>query len=501
MRTAVLGGETNSRGLLGQLSAPGYAAFAVSGFLGVLLWLSLGGMLGAAVAFGQAGAVVAVVYPWSSRGSLAASWARELRFRWHRRTGRHCYLSSTQHTADTPLGPVVVPAPLGRVEPLDLAGTGQDDLFLLRHNNPGEPEYLSVLVETQGQASGLRSEQAHDSASIRFGVLLAELARDGSWIRGVQQLSRIVPHDPTLHRAFVAERLTNRPGLDELVASYDDLIEQTARSAEQHRNYLVVKVPLTTAFYTEAAAYGTGPRGWAALVREELARLADLAARAGLAGPLVLGEQRTCAVLRSLQDPRFPLDAHRGVRWSNCWQSYTTERDRLIVNDHWHTRTAVLPRDGISPAPLAAHWLRPLLTAVSPSVIRTLAVRMDLTPARVARARAIRHVAEDGASVLARDRKGRVDDGTSTTMLSASQRRLRDLAPGSGHHGVSWSMAISVTAEDPTELRRACMRIQNEAANSALNHLTWQDGFQDAAVVATYPLGRGMAAGPTTVGR
>jgi hypothetical protein len=386
-----------------------------------------------------------------------------------------------------------LPVPLGRVEPLDLAETGYEQLFILHHHNPGARAYLSVVMEVQGQASGLRTERAHDVTSIRYGVLLAQLAKAGSHIRGLQQINRIVPHDPVPHRAFIADRVSRRPGLEQLIASYEDLIDLTAVTAEQHRNYLVARFPLTPEFFVEAQGYGTGIAGWAGLVRDELARLADLAVRADLTQPQVLGEQRTCAVLRSLQDPHWPIDHHEGARWASCWQSYRTEQDRPVVGGTWHTRTAYLPRSGIAPALLGPRWLSPLLTKVAPSVIRTLSVQMEFVPDAVARAKAVVDVAQDGASLRGSDEKGRVTDGTDEVMLSASARRLRDLAPGSGHHGVNWSMAISVTAADPTELRRACMRVAHEAAQSALTNLDWQDTQHDVAVLATYPLGRGMA--------
>lgn len=497
MRIAVLGGEIGRRGLFGSLSRPAYIALGAAVVVAILLWVSVDGIVGALTGFAVLGGTYVLVNPWSRRRSIAENWVWSLR--WWRRRGR----GLTEFTApaqarrldpDELLGPLwELPPPLGGVAPLDLTGTGWEQLFILRHHNPGEPQYLSVLMEVQGQASGLRTDRAYESVSIRYGVLLAQLAKAGSFIRGLQQINRIVPHDAVLHRGFIAERVSQRAGLDALIESYEELIDLTAQAAEQHRNYLVARIPLTPEFYEESQRYGEGVAGWAGLVREELARMADLAARAELTRPRVLGEQRTCAVLRSLQDPRWPIDQHEGVRWATCWQSYRTERDRLVINDVWHTRTAILPRQGIAPAPLGPRWLAPLLTKVNPSVIRTLSVRMEFIPDNVARAKAVADVAQDGASIVGDAKKGRVDDGTDEVMLSASWRRLRDLAPGSGHQGVDWSMSISVTAADPAELRRACMRVANEAAQSALTDLDWQDGWQDAAVLATYPLARGMA--------
>ncbi|WP_245734277.1 SCO6880 family protein [Lentzea jiangxiensis] len=492
----MLGGEISRRGLLGSLSTPAYVALGAATALAVVSWLVVGDVAGALGGIAILAGTYTLVRLWGRR-SIAATLLRAWWWRRRRLRGETTFIAPVAARESDPqdlLGPLwALPTPLGRVEPLNLTGTAWEHMFILWHHNPGERAYLTVLLEVQGHASALRTDRSYETASMRYGVLLAQLAKAGSFLRGVQQINRIVPHDAAPHREFVSRRLSTRPGLQALVESYEELVDATAATAEQHRNYLVARFPLTTEFYDEAQNYGAGSTGWAGLVREELARLADLAVRAELSRPQVLGEQRTCAVLRSLQDPGWPIDQHEGVRWNNCWQSYTTEPDRLVVNDRWHTRTAFLPRDGIAAAPLGARWLAPLLTAVTPSVIRTLSVRMEFVPDRVARARARADVAQDSASLLDDGKKGRVDDGTDSVMLSASQRRLHDLAPGSGYHGVDWSMAISVTSPDPAELRRACMRVANEAAQSALTDLDWQDRAHDTAVLSTYPLARGMA--------
>lgn len=495
----MLGGEVSRRGLFGSLSRPAYVLLGFTVIGSFILFLGVGGMTGAVGGFVLLFTMYGLVNPWSRRRSIVENWLWALRWRARRRRGHTVFdapASVRDQDPDQVAGPLwELPVPLGRVEPLDLAGTEHEQMFLLHHHNPGERAYLSAVMEVQGQASGLRTDRAYDSVSIRYGVLLAQLGKAGSFIRGLQQINRIVPHDPVPHRTFVSQRVSRRPGLDEVIASYEDLIDLTAVSAEQHRNFLIARIPLTPEFYEESQSHGNGVSGWAGLVREELARMADLASRAELSRPQVLGEQRTCAVLRSLQDPRWPIDQHEGMRWQDCWQSYATELDRLVVNDFWHTRTAFLPREGIAPAQLGPRWLSPLLTTVNPSVIRTLSVRMEFIPDKVARARAVVDVAQDGASMQGSEQKNKIDDGTDAVMLSASARRLYDLAPGSGHQGVDWSMAISVTASDPGELRRACMRVANEAAQSALTDLDWQDTQHDVAVLSTYPLARGMAVG------
>lgn len=486
MRTSILGGEVAGRGLFGRLDRRSALALGAVVLFAAVLWLDVGGSAGIVSGLGMVAAGFVVLYPWSKQRSAAELWLRAWRFWLRRRRGLTVF---TAGNAAEPAPPV-----LGRVEPLELEGTQHEDMFVLRHSNPGEPSYLSVVMEVDGQPQGLRTEAQFEAASARYGTMLAQLARDGSFIRGIQQINRIVPHDPALHRAFIASRVSGRPAIQTLVRSYEDLIDLTANTAEQHRNYLVARFPVTGEFVAAARRYGAGAIGWAGLVREELARFADLVARADLARPRVLGEQRTCAVLRSIQDPGFPVDRHEGVRWHNCWLGYRGERGHLAIEGRWLHRVAVVPTDAMAAVPLGSHWLAPLLVEVNPAVIRTLSVRMEFLPARVARARAVRDVAVDGASRHNAERRGRVGDGTDEMMLSASSRRLADLAPGSGHHGVEWSMAVSVTAADEGELARACTRVENAAANCAIGRLEWQDTWHDAAVLAAYPLARGMAA-------
>lgn len=482
-RTSILGGEVAGRGLLGKMGRTSSSALAVTTAAAIWLWLGVGGIAGLVAGLGAFLFGVVTLYPWGNDRCLAEVWIRAGRFAWRRSRAR---------TVSDPEDEQVPPA-LGRVEPLELGETPHEDMFVLRHSNPGEQPYLSVVLEVDGQRRGLRTQEEFATSSAGYGLMLSQLARDGSFIRGLQQINRIVPHDPSLHQMFVTNRLSDRPGIRELVTSYADLVDLTANAAEQHRNYLVARFPITGEFIAAARRYGTAEVGWAGLVREELARFADLAARADLARPRVLGEQRTCAVLRSIQDPGFPIDQHEGVHWHNCWQPQRAERDHLEVNGTWLHRFATVPRDAIAAVPLGQHWLAPLLVEVNPAVIRTLSVRMEFVPARVARARAVRDVAADGASMHEAQRKRQVGDGTDEVMLSASRRRLDDLTPGSGHHGVDWSMTLSVTAADPGELTRACSRVSNAAANCGISRLVWQDMWHDAAAVTSYPLARGMA--------
>ena len=518
-RTAQLDPETRRRGLLG-MSRVMIAVWSLAVFGALLTWLSFGGWAGAGGGFAVLGATGAATTRFSDGPSYAeagVSWWRERR---RRARGEHIYWSVRDRGEDTgvPAGNYQPeadpgwehPVPLGRIEPLPLSGTGFDELFILRHANPGELDYLSVVLQVQGIKAGLRSSPAYAVNWQSYGYFQSELAKTGSFIRGIQQLHRSVSYDMTPHIEWYKSQIAASDGrLSDVVDSYWDILEQIAPLAEEHRVWVVAKIPIDGRFIAEAAgrdSWGEGRRaevGWASVVKDELERLEALLRGAGLGEVTVLGERRTCAVSRALMDPGFELDDDRDVDWPSCWQSYFGDHDHVVVNDRWYTRVAHIPPGGIAPAPLGPLWLHPLLVGVEAdegtdeqsraATIRTVCVRMDFIPDYAARAQAVNDLTQDAAAAMTDRKKGKIDDGTGEVMLTASQRRRRDLSPGSGVHGLSWSMWLSVTGRDPEDLRRACVRISDAAGRSAISKLDWQDQRHDVAQVATLPLCRGMA--------
>lgn len=519
-RTSVLGSEPERRGLL-RMSRPVLVARIFSMLVGVLLFLSLQGILGGLSALGLFGAVVwATTSAGGDEPSPASTQFRRIRERQRRRAGEHLFWSTADRGDRTGVpseryDPANDPAwehPvfLGRCDRINLSGTGYDALFVLRHNNPGELEYLSVMVQVAGIKGGLRSNASYAASSALFGHLEAEVAKPGSFVRGFAQLHRSVPFDMTPHINSYMDGIVNTDdSMAVLVDSYWSLVDRLSSLAEEHRAWFVLKFPVTGGFIAEAATrdlFGDQRRaevGWASLIKDELERFDGLLQMAGLGEVTVLGERRSCAVIRSLQDPSWALDDDRDVDWESCWQSYVGGRDAVVINDRWHTRCAEVPKGAISPRPLGPRWLHPLLVGVeadpgaddrpSSATIRTICVRVDGVPDTVARAKAAEDVAQDGGARIADAKKGRISDGTTEVLLSSSTLRNRDLAPGSGVHGLNYSMAVSVTGRDPEDLRRSCLRVEAAAGNCGITRLHWQTDRHDVAQVVTLPLARGLA--------
>jgi hypothetical protein len=430
-----------------------------------------------------------------------------MRARQHRRHSRRLdSYTRPEHMKPGSAGAWTDPPPIGRVHPLDLSGTDWSRLFVLHHAPTGAGQFLTVLMSTDGLGTGLWTDEQHAAKQEGFGALLSSIAKPGRWLSEIGQVSRTLQQDFTEHAALIEAQLQPpseiappavRAAYRELLASYDQVVEQEAERCEEHRNYLVARFDLTDEFQLAAARHGPAPAGWAKLVRDELVQITARAASAGLGHVEVLGERRTVAALRALQSPNCRPDRHGGLSWSDAFLSFDATATDLVVTDRieqptWHTRIATVPLRGMDAARLGARWLAPVLVDLSPSVVRTIATLIRPKPVREARADAVKDATTDTSSALTAATEGKVDDGTGRVMLDSSTRRLVDLAPGSGHAGADWAMFIALQAVSRSELDDACRALDEAAADSSITELDWLAWEQDLAWPAVLGLGRGV---------
>ncbi|MYR08988.1 hypothetical protein GTV32_22915 [Gordonia sp. SID5947] len=523
VRTAILGGEVASR-YVGGVSFPAKLALVTSLLLTLVAMVTLG-LIGLIVAVVLIPGTIAAVIDFGG-GSIAGRRLHHRHERRRRRRGEHLFIGVDDPDYGNPdIDPGWLrPVPLGKVEPLDLTGTGLDDMFILWHHNPGEANYFSLVLSVQGLAEGLRSDNtwAQNQQALSESVYNV-CARRTSHVKSLQMVSRSVPSDLNPHEAWITERVAALdPALAERlrgpIISYGELIDDIRPYAEDHRCYIAVCIGETPALMKQAArlagSKGAAVEGGVALViRDEVANIQRALQASGYGRVDVLGEQRACSVFRSFINPTYPLDQHEGVRWETCFPSYVGTPEAIVVRADpddpeavaWHTRVATVPPGKVAPVPLGPAWLAPMLTGVEPDegdptegvppspTIRTLAVRMDFVPADRARQVAKKHRTSDAAAALEAEQRGRISDGTSEVMADASARRAQDLKEGSGYHGVIWSMSVSVTGRDPDDCDRACARVAAAADESAITELRWRKGDHDIAMFWTLPMGRGLA--------
>jgi len=507
-RRVVLGGETRSRGIIsGARSRLEWAGMTATAMWAVPLII---GSAGSWVQIGAAGAVVAVAFlvwtpfhgPLGGR-SVAALAAREARYQVNRRSAEAVfvprYLQVAAPAATAKGGrrrPVVaydVPAPVGNARVVGTISTRTGDLAVVRNSNPGRAHFFTVALEMRGDSVGLESEHDFGRSHQGWGSFCASLAGDASFIRTAQQVTRVVPYDTADHSMWAARRIP--AGTNQLLTdSYIELLDQIAMHTEQHRTWLVLRVPVSPRYVLEARRLAVGQDGELMLLEREVEAAMHRAAGYGLA-LRPLDESRLGAVIRSLQDPDYPLDMVAEMDWARSWLTWDTRARREVVvsgqDRSWYTRTGVVSAVQVEAGRLSPDFLHPLLSDVAPSVVRTISTVIDLVPAHVARSRAKQDVTLDTGA--AREALGRVSDGSEEQQLSVSQQRLADLRVSTRNHGAGWSMTITLCTPSAADLSAATRQIEAAAEEAHITEVRWMDGWHAAGLVASLPLARGMA--------
>ena len=504
VRTSRLGGEIRRRSLLGgRRSKVGNTALGIALGVGMLLMLLVGGVWGIGLAAALFGSTYLATSQNQNSGRSPA-YSVALAWRWRSRTRQGETTVIPLHLAEP------IPAPRNKAEKKaallwarqvrdeapGLEGAKWLDVergqpAVLLHTPPGETAYLSVAIEVDGQSPGMRGPAEYERASEAFGRLLARLARQDGFIRGVQSITRIVPLDSAAHERW-AEEHVDLSAPAELLASYAQLVQMTARVSEMMRHYLVLRFPLTLDFTREAAELGEGEEGWVRLAAAQTSWVGGLAIAADLRNPRPLSQRRLAALLRHMQNPSWPVDQTNNVNRNTWLRPQRVERDAVIVDEAWWHATASIPRTAVTSEPVHVHWIRPLLHGITTPVIRTISISVALQPAAAARRQAKEDVTIDMGARLETAKRGVIDDGSDALQLSASQQRLADLAPGSGIHGAQWTGFVSVSAQSPEALGRAITTVTDAAGECGIAWLDWCDRQHDAAFPATWPVWRGM---------
>jgi hypothetical protein len=506
-RTALLGGETIGRGLLGgHRTRVENRILAGALLVAVCVWLTghvvadepLGALIGAGGLFA---AVYALTWRTPSGSSAGAQFVAEWRWWSRRRHGLLSFAADSRFALPGVRQPQVrrrrpprreVPDGLGRVRMLEYRPPAGGAVAVLHHLNPGGPPYLTAVLAVRGVEGGLLEEAEYDRRAAAFGRMLASLAKGTRLVTGLQLLNRVVPLDPSWHAAYAAGRMpADLP--DQLRSSYKQLIQFTRAASEEHRSYLVIKVPVAAVAAPRSGPGESAEERWCRSVDDELSHTARLARQVGLGEPAALGPKRLAALVRSLQDPGYPVDQHGDVSWSDCWQSTVAARDHVLVNGRWATRVGHVSSTAVPPVPVGTRWLAPLVTDVSPPVIRTISVLLDLVPVREARQAAVRDATVDRGRIRERARRDQVDDGASEAQLTASAQRLRDLMYEQAA-GVRWGMWVAVTAAGGPAVRKASRLLEDRAVDCGLASIDWCDTEHDLAHATVWPVWRGMAA-------
>lgn len=456
--------------------------------------------------------LAAIVFVWSPRPSfghrsVVGIIAIPLRRRWNGRMGTLDTVGGIQAQASDERVPHL-PAAVGRLRQLHVelwpGMENPGEVVILRQRRHDAVQYTMVM-EFRAQQGGSFDSLAGLRNHAGWAKLQAALARRGSLVRHSQQVARIVPFDPADHVHWLIDSLPEKPP-ELLVKSYAELVDNVISQQEQNRTWVVLGVPGTRDLYAaadrvslsdefdEVSDQERADARTAEVLATELRRVISAGRSAGFEFR-PLDERRLAAVTRSLQDPDQPLDRLEDADRFSMWLPWIgSESSRYMVVEgserRWFTRVAVVPRDGFAAGELPVDMLVPLLTGVHPAVVRTVSTHFTFVPATTARTEARDDVTMDRTA--SQQSAKQVSDGTSEAQMSASQRRLEDLRPGSGVHGAEWALAIAIQASTADELERAINAIDEAAAEAQISNLTWQDHAHHLAMPLTLPLASGV---------
>ena len=485
-------GPRSTRGLIAGWRAGQIACVATALIIAVGLLRSLGGAAGGILAFSAVAAGVAVA-SWPVGGRTLEQWAPVVaRFALRGLAGRRGRVGRR----DLALAPPGrrPKGSLGQLELVELAesrdrkaspapGSAKRDLPGPSHSarggggpdTAGEPAGIGAINDRSsstwtavmpvgGTGFALLGEAERSERIGAWSGVVAAMARETSGLHRLQWLSSIYPAwlDGTL-----AADGTGPPG-----DHYAQLIEEASPHLWAHEVYVAVTL-------RRNASLRNSSQGTASMLREQLSSLEERLRSAGLSPGQALSPRllaglvrRSFAVTSSTLPTAWPWPVSVDDGW---W--------RLRTDASWHASywIAEWPRSQVG-----GGFLLPML--LEPGLRRIVSVTMAPVAAQKAVRRAERDRTEGTADVEMRHRHGFAVTARAVREQESRQQREAELAEG--HAGYYYSGYVTVTADDPEELGRACARLEQAAALAQLD-LHRLFGAQEDGFCATLPIGRG----------
>lgn len=369
------------------------------------------------------------------------------------------------------------------------------------HGPSGEEPYLSVAFALGGQLRGLESASTVRSAADAFSRFLANRAPEGSLLRVLQPLTRVLPADSALQEWWLMNNLDETAPADAM-RSYEEVLIKTGQGAMVQRHYLVGRWPITPQFVAAARKHGPDRDGWRALMAVEIeAVVRGLSeARMGTVEPLTA--RGVTAVIRHMQNPSRPVDYMAGLTPMDLGEPSHDEFSAHVVDStdpetgqavQWWHRTAAIHAEDMAVAERTPLWLVDALVGRELDIVRTLSFQIELVPAAEAKQAAKGDVVKDMADQLSETSNGKVGNDETSTRVTAALRRRADLSAGSHHHGANWIGFVTVTAPNKEELARASRRLAEVCeTHLGIERLDWLDSYQSAASGTAWPIARGL---------
>ena len=463
------------RGVLLGLSVSQLITLSIG--VGSIVWAFYAGG-GILIAFAAPVVVLAAVLAWVPVARRPIVEWIPVAFWWMWKTTGGQMLYRRRIVAPRPVGTLALPGDMARLREYDDPATGAGMI-----HDPAAATLTAVLSVTH-PAFVLLDPGEQERRVASWGRVLATVCRSGR-ISMLQILERTLPDSGT----GLAEWWATHGSCDDTWASttYAELIDRAGPAGERHATTLSLSLDMRAAARQIRTA-GTGVRGGAAVLRQEMATLVAALRAADLAPSEWLGSGQIAVILRSAYDPAVAASLERH---GELGQSLATAGP-VAVNESWSgLRTdsahhAVLwisewPRSMVYPG-----FLAPVL--LSTGIQRSFS--MLCTPMRSDQAaRDIRKKKTEYISDAAqRQRIGQIEDASQTAEFNDVLQQEADLTAG---HGVlRYTGLISVSASSAEELDAAVAAIEQEAIQASCETRLLVGQQAQAFTAAALPLCR-----------
>lgn len=340
---------------------------------------------------------------------------------------------------------------------------------------------LTAVVSVSHPAFVLLDHDDRNQRVSRWGRVYAALAQSGT-TAAIQVLEAAVP-DPASGQAewYATNGQHNGSWAD---TQYQTLLDQVRLAAGTHRTVIALAVDLRRAARAVRAA-GGGMAGSAAVLRGDMASLADLLRQAGLNVNGWLSDTELAAIIRTAYDPDAVLEGHQPG-------ANLTHAGPMAVSEHWD---CLRHDSGWSRVLWVAEWPRIEVTAeflhsviFAPNVRRSLSIIARPLPTDTA-IRQIRKEKTEAVADMAHKAKigqvAQLSDAQEYDDLLARERSVI-----AGHTDVEFAGFITVTAPTPDELDAATAQITRAAAQSACEARPLYGRQAQGFISAALPLAR-----------
>jgi hypothetical protein len=341
---------------------------------------------------------------------------------------------------------------------------------------------LTAVLSVSHPAFVLLDRDDRGQRVSRWGRVLAGLAQSGT-LAALQIIEATVPDPGDGLVEWFASQGDGSAGW--AAEQYAVLLEQSRLGSSTHRTTVSIALNLRAATRAVKAA-GGGLAGASAVLRQDMAALADALRQCGLTVGAWLGEGELAAIIRNAYEPTITLDAraNAGARlWLAGPMALSEHWDCLRHDSAWSSVLWISewPRIDVPP-----DFLHPVIFA--PGVRRTLSVIARPRPSEEALRQIRKEKTEAVADQAQKARVGQLADLADAHEFQDLLDRERSVI--AGHTDVEFTGLITVTAPSRDLLEAGRAAVLRAAAQAACDVQPLYGQQAQAFILSALPLAR-----------